>query len=654
MIGTVFFPLSRVITAVIVFFTSIFSGAGLAAALNRQPPSLQPMLYPRWVHEHWIWENVGDCSSTKEFVLAMEEAGIPVGVVILDRPWEIGIGSCVETQTIDDSTGSLVPCPVRFCCFYKEWEAGAPVPGNTVEEQGLLYFLNERGIKLTLWVTCFVNDNSPNHWTQADQPNAINPAKRSYFLNDGEMTQWWGGTGSAIDFTNPDAVRWLESNMNGMLDLGVVGWKVDGADPFIMTFAPATGHKGLVGWNTYKTLFYSHFYNYTNERINGGKGGYGGGAILARPVDDIIAWGLPVRYMPRDVSFSGWVGDQDNDWGGLRGALNNMFTSSLFNYASYGSDIGGFRSDPFHEPWDVFIRWAQMGMMCPVMEVESTLRPRNHGVHHPFSFNQVFWPDLYDEHGIDVAAIYRDAVIKHTQLIPYFASQVMFSYERRQPVMRPTLGYYQFMMGDELFVAPIVSAGDGTQNIVDALGKTRSINFSGNTRTINFPLGDEWIYWYDESETFRGGSVHRRHFSYEESPVFIRRGAIIPMETVADVPTGAPYELCDYTTIRIYPALGSNRFGLYEEAVNGAMIRYNMTRSTLHITMDATDRDILFRLFEVPEHSSITLGGTALTAAASFEALKASGLGYFIDADGILWIAAQDATGGLDISVDFK
>jgi hypothetical protein len=61
-----------------------------------------------------------------------------------------------------------------------------------------------------------------------------------------------------------------------------------------------------------------------------------------RPVDsfgNLIYW----KFAPRDVVFSGWVGDQDPTFSGLKNALRNMFHSAWNNYVNFGSDIGGYR-----------------------------------------------------------------------------------------------------------------------------------------------------------------------------------------------------------------------------------------------------------------------------------------------------------------------
>jgi len=345
---------------------------------------------------------------------------------------------------------------------------------------------------------------------------------------------------------------------------------------------------------------YDDFYYYTKEKTNGR------GVAWARPTDDTLGWGLPITFMDPSVNFMGWVGDQDNDWKGLRGALNQMFTSALFNYVSYGSDIGGFRSGPTKpDPEDVFIRWAQLGAFCPVMENGGG------GEHRPW---------IYDERRNDgkthVTDIYRKFVKLHYELIPYIQSQVAYSHELSQPTMRPTFAYYQYMLGNDIFVAPIVN--------------------EGNDRTIVFPAG-EWIYMFDETKTYRQG-IRKLTFPLDEFPAFIRKGAIFPMQTNG------------ITTVRLYPVKGSERFGLFEDEKRGAMLSYTKTDDTLTVTSTATDRKLLFRVYGASEPAEVKLGGQALAKASSLSKLKGMATGWCVE-DGALWVYVKDAKTGAEIVI---
>ena len=570
MIGTIFYPLSRIITAISLFFSTLLGGGGFAAAVSTPAPSLEPLAYPAWTHQHWVWENESDDNQSREFVDGFTSRNIPVGVLNIDRPWDVEVGD-------------FEPDEERY-----------PQMKNLVD------WCHAQDIKITLWTSCMINEDSKNFQYAKDN---------GYFLSNGKTLKWWGGVGAFIDYSNPEAVTWWEGQMDKILDMGVDGWKLDGADPYVMLLLPAYGKGGLMTWNKYQKLQYDHFYYYTKEKSNGQA------VVWTRPTDDVVGWGLPLTFASREINFVGWVGDQDNDWGGLRGALNQMFTSSLFNYVSYGSDIGGFRSSPADNPEDVFTRWAQLGAFTPIMENGGG------GEHRPWK---------YDEKRGDgkttTTDIYRDYVNLHYRLIPYIQSQVSYSYEINQPTMRPTFGMYQYMLGDDIFVAPFYK--------------------EGNDRSIVFPQG-EWIYMFDETKTYKAG-VKTLNFPMDEFPAFIRKGAILPM---------GPESLdiaADFTTVHVYPTGGSDSFALYEEGKKGSTLSYTQTGDALTLKSTATDRPLLFRVYgraiSATMSTEVKLDGTALTETASLSSLKGQASGYCVE-DGILWIAVKDAKAGAEITV---
>jgi len=185
--------------------------------------------------------------------------------------------------------------------------------------------------------------------------------------------------------------------------------------------------------------------------------------------------------------------------------------------------------------------------------------------------------------------------------------------------MRPQFAVpYQFMLGDEILMAPFYKES------------------SDNTRTVYFPPG-EWIYMFDESKVY-GVGIKKLHFPYEEAPVFIRNGAIIPMDSLED----------GFTNVRIYPTRGSNSFGLYEEGVKGAMISYTLDRdNTLTLKTDPTARELLFRVRGYAP-TSVTMGGTQLTRASSMAELKAMDSGWFVQ-EGNVYVAMKNAQAGVEI-----
>ncbi|NLX94161.1 MAG: hypothetical protein GXZ02_10020 [Clostridiales bacterium] len=251
--------------------------------------------------------------------------------------------------------------------------------------------------------------------------------------------------------------------------------------------------------------------------------------------------------------------------------------------------------------------------LCPVMENGGS------GEHLPW---------MYDEETTD---IYRKFAHLHTALIPYIYSQAAYSYELVKPTMRPQLGTYEYMLGDDILVAPMFE--------------------EGNERTVTFPMG-EWIYMFDETKEYSAG-IKKLNFAPDEYPIFIRKGAIIPMEVTNDI-TGFGTALSkDYTTVLMYPKKGEKKFGLYEENKTGSMITYDKGGDTLKITATASDRSLLFSVRGEPLPDTVKNGaGVALTQASSMAQLVTLQSGYLIDGN-TTWIAVKDVTAGASIQVRY-
>jgi alpha-glucosidase (family GH31 glycosyl hydrolase) len=145
-----------------------------------------------------------------------------------------------------------------------------------------------------------------------------------------------------------------------LIESGIDGWKVDGIDPFLIQLVRPRGYDGPISVRRYADLYYRDFL-FQTRKVRGEHA-----LIMSRPVE---VWNsIPVIFSPRDVMFSGWVGDQDNTFDGLKVALQSFFHSSWNNYTNFGSDINGYRNvNRGNDKKVVFIRWAQLGAFNSLM-----------------------------------------------------------------------------------------------------------------------------------------------------------------------------------------------------------------------------------------------------------------------------------------------
>jgi alpha-glucosidase (family GH31 glycosyl hydrolase) len=532
-------------------------------------PSLESPPWPMWVHRHWVWENSGTENSAYTLVNDYLQRDVPVGAVILDRPWETECNTFIPDPNLYPNLASYVD---RF---------------------------HQLGVKVFMWITSVVNVGASNF-----QEGVAN----NYFLSNGATINWWGGEGALLDYTNPSAVEWWHRQMDPILDMDIDGWKCDATDPYVMLMTPpARGAAGHVSWEQYKDMYYRDFFEYTREKLGKNR------VITARPCDDWVGASAPVTFAPVDVNFAGWVGDQDPDWTGIRTALNNMFASARLNYVSYGSDIGGFRGND-HPDREVFIRWAQLGALCPVMENGGG------GEHRPWKIDD------------EILSIYRKFAYFHHQLIPYIYSQAALSYEHGIATMRIQDGAFTYMLGDALLVAPFYNPGQ--------------------TRTVRFPTG-EWLYFFDETKTYTSGEQNL-DFPLAEFPLFVKKGSIIPLWIENDAMPYGSAQFKGYTTVFIYPGADSEKeFGLYEEDRLGTLLSYRLTGTGLTFYATPTERSLILRIYGDHPARQISLGsGQVIPAVSSRDAMFGQPQAWYQEGKTI-WVMIGPAVSGVTLDIQY-
>ncbi len=430
-------------------------GMGCVAAPTPEDPTPAPdpePPWPAWTHDHWVWED----ESTQESVLALVdgylERDIPVGAVIIDSPWE---------TAYNDFT----------------WD-----PALYPDPQGMVDDLHERGVRIFLWITQMVNVDAGQVWDEG--------VAGGYFMQELEtdtepaVLSWWKGDGALVDFANPAAVTWWRGLMDPVLELGIDGWKTDGSD-FLAAFAgwsPAAQRE--IGRLEYSHSYYQEFFDYTRQVLGDDR------LITSRPIDNygIDLGGDGVAFSPVEITWAGWVGDQDADFSGIRAALLNYWHSAAYGYVVFGSDIGGYREDgsELGRTKEVLLRWAGLGALSPIMENGGG------GAHEPWRF---------DEETVD---IYRRFVELHMALIPYLRREGALVNEAGTSLMSfidLDRTDYRYLLGPDLFVQPVLDPGTSFE--------------------VRLPAG-EWRWLFGDQRTLTGGQAVTLDVPLDAYPAFVR------------------------------------------------------------------------------------------------------------------------------------
>lgn len=239
----------------------------------------------------------------------------------------------------------------------------------------------------------------------------------------------------------------------------------------------------------------------------------------------------------------GFSGDVITDWSSLK--FQPYFTSTAANVAFgyWSHDIGG------HIPGTVspelFTRWVQWGAMSPILRTHTT---RNADA------ERRIWAYPYP-----YADAMRDAFLLRYRLLPYIYDASRNAYDTGVAMIHPLYYEYPDMneayeFGDEYFF--------GKDLIVAPVVRPMSQDSLLASENIWVPPGT-WIEW-NSGKRLEGPKVVTRTYSLDDIPIFVRAGAIIPMQTVIQK---ADIESADPLVLRIFPAIGDS-LRVYEDEGN--------------------------------------------------------------------------------------
>ncbi len=176
----------------------------------------------------------------------------------------------------------------------------------------------------------------------------------------------------------------------------------------------------------------------------------------------------------------------------------------------------------------------------------------------------------------------------------------------------PELGVHPndaYLFGDDLFVAPVITAG-------------------ATTRDVTFPPGD-WIDWWDSSVHNGSGTVQA---PVDHLPLYLRRGGIVALLRPT-IDTLAP------TTDPTVESFANDAGVLWVRAATEASTTlYDGTQLTVSSTTASVTSGTIFTQGAVIEILAATNPGTlTVPALTSVDAVAASSSGWFYDGSS-LWL----------------
>jgi len=216
-----------------------------------------------------------------------------------------------------------------------------------------------------------------------------------------------------------------------------------------------------------------------------------------------------------------WTGDNSSTWNHLKMSTPMLLSMGISGFPLIGDDIGGFAGSPTA---DLLTRWFEVGALNPIY--------RDHT--EKGTADQEPWV-----HGPVHEAIRRKYIELRYTLLPYFYTGVEEATRTGIPLMRPVFLEYpqatefyddnrDFLFGRDLFVAPVTTEMVDPENVV-------------------LPPGDWYDFWTAAKHSH--GDKIQLHPRLDEMPLYVRAGAILPMQAVVqhtgEIPNG-PLQLHVY------------------------------------------------------------------------------------------------------------
>ncbi|GFQ73379.1 myogenesis-regulating glycosidase [Trichonephila clavata] len=335
-----------------------------------------------------------------------------------------------------------------------------PDPGGMVRE------LRNEGFAVTLWVHPFCNTECEMYKIGEE---------KGFWVEDEEgdplEVKWWNGdTAAVLDTTNEMAVEWFVERLKALQsEYGIVSFKFDAGEVLWMDKNFELHHPEA----NLQPNIYSSAYAELAAKF--------GGRVEVRVGYDSQHLPIFIRMFDK---FSSW--DYPN---GLKTLIPNALQLSLMGYFYILPDMIGGNNygsvDGSLPDRELYIRWLQATVFLPVLQ-----------------FSIAPWD--YDD---EVIAIAKKMVDLHEKYANHMLKAAMDATNSGKPIIRPLWWIApddtealrsdsQFLVGDDILVAPVIAKGKKKRNIYLPEGK-----WTDAQRRITHE-GPQWLFNYDAPLNF--------------------------------------------------------------------------------------------------------------------------------------------------------
>ena len=380
-------------------------------------------------------------------------------------------------------------------------------PDKFPDPKGFISAMHERGVTVTPNIKPALLTSNPLY-------NTFRQAGAFIYTPSGEpyVTQFWGGKGSFVDFTNPvGRSLWQHHMKENLLDYGICSvWndnnEFDISDDEAICYnegnpTPACQLRARLPMLMNITAKHVLEKTYPTMRLyqvtRSGNTGIG-------------------RYAQT------WTGDNYTSWESLRHNIATILGCSLSGISQTGSDIGGF-AGPAPDA-ELFVRWVWFGVLLPRFSIHSANND-----------NTVTEPWMYPEMMDAIRAAFR----LRSSLMPYLYALGRHAHLTGEPILRPMLYEFpndpavrykdiDFMLGEGLLAANVVEEGN-------------------TSRSVYLPQGEVFYDFYTR-KCYQGGQSISVAAPLTSTPLFQRGGSIIPLQEADTITMWmCPDKPCSFT-----------------------------------------------------------------------------------------------------------
>ncbi|WP_053207850.1 TIM-barrel domain-containing protein [Jiangella muralis] len=462
----------------------LFSGTPASVVRQFLDEAGRPEELPDWVFRLWA---SGNEWNTQARVMAELDAhrqhDIPVGALVIEAWSDESTFTAFRDAVYDVNEDGG---PHRLADFTFPADGAWPDPRGMVEE------LHGRDVKVLLWQIPLLKMRPHPRGQLAADARALVSGGFAVTEADGRPYRnrgWWFPLALMPDLASEKAREWWTSKRRYLVEeLGIDGFKTDGGEH-------AWGHdlwhsggaaRGLAGNNRFPVEY-------------------------ARAYGDLLrsAGKAPVTFSR--AGFTGsqahgafWAGDEDSTWAGFRAAVVAGVTAGACGIVYWGWDLAGFSGDV--PDAELYLRAAAASAFMPIMQYHSEF---NH--HRLPARDRTPWNVAAQTGDERVLPVFRRFAHLREQLVPYLTSSAASAVSGGAPLMRGLFFDFpadasvwsvvdrQFLLGDALLVAPVLSAGSATWDVYLPAGSwvdvwTGAVVDGGRTVTRPVPLDEIPVY----------------------------------------------------------------------------------------------------------------------------------------------------------------